>query len=186
MKSIVALTREYVYRESKKNTNKFGMNAYDHHFKSVVKYARILAKECHADTEVVLVAAWLHDIGSIEGYYEDHHIQGQRFAEEFLKKQSYPQEKIDRVKHCIYAHRGSKTIKRETIEAQCVCDADSMSHFNTIDSLFYLAIKIHNLEAEAANTFVKDKLARSYRKLSPTGKRIIAGKYLAAMELLTK
>ena len=72
-----------------------------------------LAKERNADMEIVLISAWLHDIASIKGHYEDHHIIGQEYAQEFLKKNNYPREKIKQVKHCIFAHRGSKDIKRE-------------------------------------------------------------------------
>jgi uncharacterized protein len=184
MKDIVKLAQEYVLEECKKDSNTFGMNAYNHHFKSVVMYAEQLAKKRNADLEIVLLAAWLHDIASIKGYYEDHHIKGTEIAYEFLKKQNYPDEKIEKVKHCIYAHRGSKDIQRETVEADCVCDADSMSHFNTLASLFYLAINVRGLEADKANDFVKAKLQRSYNKLTDIGKEMIQDKYDAVMEIL--
>jgi len=182
--SIVTTTRQYVYKECKKKINIFGMNAYNHHFKSVVMYAKELAIRSGADLEIVLLAAWLHDIASIKGEYEDHHIKGQIYAEEFLQKQNYPQDRINQIKHCIHAHRGSKAIERQTIEASCVCDADAMSHFNTISSLFYLAINVRKLDATKANEFVKQKLQRSYSKLTPLGKEIINEKYLAAMKVL--
>ena len=183
MKDIVKLAQEYVLEECKKDTNPFGMNAYNHHFKSVVMYAKQLAEERGADTEVVLLSAWLHDIASIKGYYEDHHMVGQRYAEEFLEKHNYPKTKIEQVKHCIYAHRASKDIPRETVEAECVSDADAMSHFNTISSLFYLAISVRGLDTEEANTFVKSKLERSYKKLTPVGKNIIKDRYDLVMKI---
>lgn len=184
MKDIVKLTQEYVLRECKKKSNKFGMNAYNHHFKSVVMYAEQLAEKRNADKEIVLLAAWLHDIASIKGEYKEHHIQGQKYAEEFLKKHNYPTERIEKIKHCIYAHRASKDIPRETVEAECVSDADAMSHFNTIASLFYLAIKVHGLDTEEANTFVKEKLKRSYKKLTPIGKSLIQERYDSVMKIL--
>lgn len=184
MKDIVKLTQEYVLRECKKKTNPFGMNAYNHHFKSVVMYAEQLAEKRNTDKEIVLLSAWLHDIASIKGDYEDHHIIGQKYAEEFLKKHNYPQDRIEQVKHCIYAHRGSKNIPRETVEAECVADADGMSHFNTIASLFHLAMRVYGLSVEDANTFVKEKLERSYKKLTPIGKELIQEKYDAVMKIL--
>ncbi len=184
MKNIIRLTQEYVLSECQKETNIFGMNAYNHHFTSVVMYAKQLAKETGADMEIVQIAAWLHDIGSIKGHYEDHHIAGQQFAEEFLKQHDYPQDKIDKIKHCIYAHRGSKDIPRETIEAQCISDADAMSHFNTVASLFYLAIHVRELETQESNDFVKSKLQRSYNKLTDIGKKLIQDKYDSVMNIL--
>ncbi len=184
MKNIVDEVRKYIFKECKKESNPFGMNAYNHHFKSVVKYARILAKERKADLEIVEIAAWLHDLGSIKGDYENHHISGQKYAEEFLKKHKYPLEKIQKVKYCIYTHRASKKIKRESVEAECISDADAMSHFDEIPSLFYLAIKKNNMDVNQARVFVKEKLQRSYHKLTKTGKEVIKSKYYSAMEIL--
>ena len=183
MKDIVKLTQEYVLEECQKDTNIFGMNAYNHHFKSVVMYAEQLAKERNADLEIVQLAAWLHDIASIKGDYENHHISGQKYAEDFLKLHNYPQNRIDHIKACILAHRGSQDIPRESIEAECIADADAMSHFNTIASLFYLAMVIRKLEVEDANIFVRDKLQRSYNKLTPDGKKFIQERYDTVMQM---
>lgn len=47
--------------------NFFGMGCY-YHIKAVVKNAIILANQYGADTEVVIIASWLHDIASITDY----------------------------------------------------------------------------------------------------------------------
>ncbi|MGI5897824.1 MAG: HD domain-containing protein [Candidatus Dojkabacteria bacterium] len=184
MKDIVKLAQEYALRECKKTSYPFGMNVYNNHFKPVVMYAEQLAEKRNADKEIVLLSAWLHDIANITGDTEDHHIVGQKYAEEFLKKHNYPLERIEQVKHCIYAHRGSKNIPKKTVEAECVADADAMSHFNTIASLFHLAMRVYGLSVEDANTFVKEKLKRSYKKLTPIGKKMIQEKYDAVMKIL--
>jgi len=182
---IVEEIRKYVESECRKDSNIFGMNAYDGHFVSVVKYAKILAKEADADMEIVELSAWLHDIGSIiEGDSENHHIVGSKLAEELLKKYNYPQDKIDKIKHCIIAHRGSKDIPRESIEDECIADADAMSHFDNINSLFYLALVARKIEPSEAKTFVREKLERSWKKVTPRAKVLIRPKYEAAMLLL--
>lgn len=165
---------------------KYGMRAYNTHFLSTVKYAKILAEKLGADVEIVEIAAWLHDVASIRGDYEDHHIKGAEYAEKYLKEQfNYPQEKIDQIKHCIHAHRGSKDIKRETVESECVASADAMSHFDDIAAMFGLAYIGHKVtETEEAKQFVKSKLQRSWNKLIPEAKDIIKDKYEAAMLLL--
>ncbi len=183
MKEIVKLTQRYVLSECKKKKNIFGMNAYNYHFKSVVFYAKKLAETRKADLEIVLLSAWLHDIGSICGDYENHHVVGQDIAEKFLLKHGYSKEKTERIKHCIYAHRSSKKIKRETVEAECISDADSMSHFDNVPSLFFLAIDIRGLDAEEAGRFVKEKLKGDFNKLTPFGKKLIKKRYLVAMEI---
>ena len=177
--------RDYVKSECQKETNVFGMEAFDDHFVSMVKHAKFLAEKNEADIEIVEIAGWLHDIASIRGDYEDHHIKGAEYAEEILSKHNYPEEKIEQIKHCIIAHRGSKEIPRETIEAKCISDADAMSHFDNIGSLFYLAHTNYKMNTEEANTFVRDKLERSWNKLTPQAKEIVRPKYEATKELLS-
>jgi uncharacterized protein len=183
-KDIVKTTQQYILKECKNNNNPFWMIAYNYHFKYVVRYSKQLAKKRNADIEIVLVSAWLHDIASIKENDKDHHIMGLKYADDFLREHNYPFKKRKQVKHCIYAHRGSRDIKRETIEAECLCDADAMSHFSTIGALFYLAYNKKNMEPKEATEFVKKKLQRSYNKLTPLGKKLIQEKYDSIMGIL--
>jgi len=184
MSEIVEKVRKHMEEECKKESNFFGMDAYTHHFISVVKYAKQLAKERGADMEIVEISAWLHDIGSIYGDYDNHHVSGGKYSEKILLEYGYPLEKIEKVKHCILAHRGSRTIARETVEAECIADADALSHFDNLSSLFNLALVRRKLNIDDAKTFVRDKLERSWNKLTPKAKEIIKSKYEAAMLLL--
>ena len=97
----------------------------------------------------------------------------------------YPQDKIEQVKHCILSHRGSKVTQRLTKEALCVADADSMAHFDSISSLFYLAFFSHKMSIDKANNWLMQKLERSWNKLSPKAKEIIKDKYKASKLLLS-
>ncbi len=175
---------KYVEDECRKETNVYGMTAFDHHFKDVVKYAGLLARECWANEEIVLLSAWLHDVWSIQWDYENHHIASAVVAEELLRTYFYPPEKIAKIRHCIIAHRWSRDIPRETIEAECIADADAMSHFDEVDSLFYLALVVKKMNAKDAKTYIKDKLQRSYNKLTPRAKNMIRPKYDAFMLVL--
>ena len=74
----------------------------------MVNYAEKLADELGGDKEVILIAAWLHDIGSIIYGREDHHITSAKVAEDKLKELQYPAEKIELIKKCILNHRGSQ------------------------------------------------------------------------------
>ena len=159
---------------------------FNNHFSSVVKYSKMLAEKNNADVEVVEIAAWLHDMGSITLGRDNHHLTGSEIAEKKLREFGYPNEKIERVKHCILAHRGSQNIKRETIEAQILADADSMSHFDELAGLFKYQFIIGgiNFKQREAQKNVKEKLERSYSKLSDSAKKLIKPKYDAAMLLL--
>jgi len=175
--------KKLVEEECNKESNPFLYTAFIH-ISNVVKFSKLLAQKLNADEEIVEIAAWLHDWGSLIGRYEDHHIAGAEEAERILKNFNYPQEKIEKVKHCILAHRGSKDIKRESIEAEIVASADAMAHFADIPDLFHLGYSTKKLSYEDGIKFVKEKLERSWNKIMPEGKEIIKEKYKAALKIL--
>lgn len=182
MSNIIKKVQAKVKQECQKDSNIFEMNAYGH-FVSVVEYGKILAKKRKADSEIIELSAWMHDIGSILGDMKNHHIVGAKYAEELLTKYKYPQDKIEAVKHCILAHRGSQDIKRETIEAECLADADAMTHFDRVADLFRLSLVSLKMDYKEAEKFVYEKLNRSWKKLTPTAKKIVAEKYKAIQVL---
>lgn len=181
--TIAEKVRDHVKEQCQKDTNIFSMDAFDSHFVTVVKYAKELANKRNGDLEITELSAWLHDIGSIMGDPENHHITGANYAEKLLKTLNYPQDKIEKIKHCIVSHRGSQNIKRESIEAECLADADSMSHFDDIQGLFRLALVSKKMDTMTAKQFVYAKLERSWNKLSDEAKQIIRPKYEAVKVL---
>ena len=147
--------------------NFFGVGSYEH-IESVAKHAVELANYYDADIEVCEIAGWLHDIASITDYslYENHHIHGANIAEEILKSYNYPKDKIELVKLCILNHRGSIQREKTTKEEKCIADADAISHYDNLPSLFYLAFVQRKLNIDDGIAFVKNKLDRSYNKMS--------------------
>src|SRR3989338_3285151 len=131
---IIEEVKKFVEAESLKNDRGYHKE-WMIHLKSVSANALELANKLNADKEVVFLASWLHDIGKIMYEKEDHHITGTEIAERKLRELNYPEDKIRSVKHCILSHRGSKNIKRETVEAQIVADADAMAHFELVGDL---------------------------------------------------
>ena len=102
--------------------------------------------------------------------YENHHIHGANIAETILKSYNYPIDKIELVKLCILNHRGSVVKEKTTMEEICVADADAISHYDTLPSLFYLAFIQRKLNISDGAEFVKSKLERSYNKMSQESK----------------
>jgi len=107
-------------------------NFWDEHIIYVIQEALILAERYHADCEIVELAAILHDIALMTktGTRKEHHITGTKISETLLQKYNYPQEKIDKVKKCVFNHRSSKNC--DSVEEICVADADIIAHFNNI------------------------------------------------------
>ncbi|NEU04872.1 HD domain-containing protein [Clostridium senegalense] len=163
--------KEEIKNRCESPNNFFGLGSYEH-IESVAKHAVEIAKLYQADIEVCEIAAWLHDVASITDYnlYENHHIHGASIAEEILNYYNYPKEKIELVKLCILNHRGSILKEKTTKEEICVADADAISHYDTLPSLFYLAFLQRKLNIEDGIKFVKSKLDRSYDKMSNTSK----------------
>ena len=182
--SIRDTVQEHVLQRYQARDDYHGMTTYNVHVKNVVAYALQLAKKLNADEEIVEIAALLHDIGRLDGTDENHHIVGAEYAEEFLKTNGYETKKIQAVKHCILAHRGSVSIPKETIEAECVASADAMAHFGDIPAMFYWVYVFLDKGMEEGRQMVKDKYIRSFKKMIPEAQEIIRDKYDAVMKIL--
>lgn len=182
---ILKKLQQEIYDRCQKETNKFGIGCY-YHIVAVVKNAEILAEEYGADKEIVMIAAWLHDIASITDYslYEFHHIHGAEMAYRILKEYGYDDKKISVVQKCIQNHRGSITLERNSLEELCVADADAISHFDSLPSLLYLAYVQRGMGIEEGKEFVRDKLLRSFQKLSARSKSHYQNKLEKVMEVL--
>lgn len=63
--NIIEFIEKEVEDKCKEENNVFGYGIWSHHIVSVVKYAKLLAKEIGADIEVVEIASLLHDYGRI-------------------------------------------------------------------------------------------------------------------------
>lgn len=182
---ILEYLQKEIYERCNQPSNLFGMGCY-YHIEAVVKNGELLARKYGADQEVVMIAAWLHDIASVTDYnlYADHHIHGARMAYDILTRFDYEPEKITKVQACIRNHRGSIYRDKNSVEELCVADADAISHFDSAPSLLYLAYVKKKMGIEEGKEFVKGKLTRSYLKLSLGSQRYYRGKYQQVMRTL--
>lgn len=178
---IIEYLQSEVRRRCESESNFFGMGCY-YHIRAVVENAVFLAEKYGADVEAVTIAAWLHDIASITDYslYDEHHIHGARIAGEILGGFGY--DKTGLVKRCILNHRGSKPTEKQSVEEICVADADAISHFDSVPSLFYLAYVKRGLDIAEGIEFVRGKLERSFNKLSERSKALYSEKYNEVMK----
>ncbi len=97
------------------------------HTQSVAETARKLAKGMKLGDdgiEIVTLAGWLHDTGYTEVYAANEDV-GKRIAQEFLRTENYPEEKIEYVLGCIEATKMPQRPKN--LLEEIVCDADLSS-----------------------------------------------------------
>jgi len=105
------------------------------HVKRVVATAKMLALEEKADLEVIVPAAWLHDLVNLPKDHFERKLASTMAAKEaifFLKSIHYPTDKFDAIAHAIAAHSFSSGIVPETLEAKIVQDADRLDGLGAI------------------------------------------------------
>ena len=184
-KILIEKIRQFVEDECKKPSAKYS-TAYELHFVSMHNIAKKLAEELDADVEIVEIAAWLHDIGSIIYGRENHHITGAKIAEEKLKELNYPYEKIELVKKCILNHRGSKENENERnfIEAKIIAEADILDAFDNISKQFLITLVHEKKPLEEARKSILNKLKNKWSQLEfEESKKLIKPKYNAVILL---
>lgn len=153
-----------------------------YHLSVVVKNGLKLAEIYRADSEVVELACWLHDIARAKGLEpgqdNDHHISGAKMTEKILIDLKYPKDKIKKVVGCILAHRGGKNdYIPKTIEEKIVANADAMAHFDTFLNLFSEFVTPENFEKGLS--LIKAKLERDWNKklTLPEAKSLVKEEY---------
>ena len=188
MSETVEIIKEELLKRCKSYNEKYGYDFWNDHIKYVVKNAVELAKKYGADMEIVELGALLHDIAmpSEIGPREEHNFYGAKIADELLTGLNYPEDRKERVKECVLRHRGSKDLPRNTIEEQCVADADVMAHFDCIPSMFHLAFCKNDLDMSIKDgtEFVKKKLERDFSKLSDRSREELRDRYENIMKVL--
>jgi len=118
-----------------------------------------------ADRDIIKLAIWLHDVGHFvldySGDYnqaEDHAVASEDMGRKFLESKGVDNEIINRVLHCVRAHR-NRDIAPETIEAKIVAAADSASHLIG-DGVYTFVLRRYGKEAAIG------KLERDYRDMN--------------------
>ena len=105
------------------------------HIERVVSMAIKLCNAEHANMDVVLPAAWLHDCVAVAKNHPDREKASTMAADkaiEFLSSINYEQSLFAAIHHAIAAHSFSANIKVNTVEAQIVQDADRMDALGAI------------------------------------------------------
>lgn len=105
------------------------------HFKRVVASAKHLAAIENAKMEVVIPAAWLHDL-VIVPKNDPRRSEASRLcaaaAIKYLQEINYPSEFFDEISHAIASHSFSANIEALTLEAKIVQDADRLDGLGAI------------------------------------------------------
>ncbi len=182
--NIIEEIRKFVKEECQKPTSKYGLEPFEYHFRPMVEWAKKLSDELGGDREVILIASWLHDIGSIIYGREDHHITGIKIARKKLAELDYPEKKIQLVEKCILNHRGSQDNQRESLEEQIVAEADAISNFDNVVGILKTALVYENKTEPEARQEVLNKLERKWKQLNLESSREMLRPRMEAVKIL--
>jgi len=121
----------YARKRYQKNDHKHQCS----HVENVLKRALEIAKNFkNVDYEALELAIIFHDIDYSS--YETHVEESMKVAEEFLKKNNYPKDRIEKVKEIMLNHSGphrSKLGNATLLEGKIIYDADKSIFINTIE-----------------------------------------------------
>lgn len=101
-------------------------HAFDHVLR-VTRLAEHIAEAEGANVIIVRTAGYLHDCARLQ---PEHHLASARHARQLLA--TTPANFVDAVVHCIEAHRFSTQPHPQTLEAQCLADADKLDAIGAI------------------------------------------------------
>ena len=99
------------------------------HIYRVLNHALTLAENYEVNTDILVAACLLHDIGRPAQFADPskcHAKVGSQMAYQFLKGLGWPEEECRKVEHCVLTHRFTESAQPETIEAKILFDADKL------------------------------------------------------------
>lgn len=107
-----------------------------HDFDHVLRVTQMgvrIAQAEGADVEIVRAAAQLHDLPVAGSGRSVHHLAAADFAAEILRTAGMDARRIEKVVHCIQAHRyRDHSVQPQTLEAKCLYDADKLDSIGAI------------------------------------------------------
>jgi len=152
------------------------------HSERVYRMAMRLSREMNADLEVLAAAALLHDIGRKEERQSKgavcHARIGAELATPILRDLGYSEPCIEKICHCIRAHRYRGDSKPKTLEARILFDADKLDSIGAIGigRAFLFAGQIgaclHNPELDPAKTQSYSNQDTAYREFQVKMNRV--------------
>lgn len=159
---------------------------------AVVANCKMLALELEAqdetvtlDTDVLIMAAYLHDISTVVHGFQDHQVQSAAMAVEFLQELDVAPERIAKVERAILLHANPITTEERDdapIEGLILYDADKLGRLSglaVVTSLIEFGVRYPNrtLTGEvlaAILRHVEERFIELYQSLNTTPARAMA------------
>ncbi len=133
------------------------------HVTAVVALAEKLAALTGGNRDIVVAAAWMHDIRKDAG--NDHPDKGAEFARNFLLTTDFPKKKIKRVAEAIKQHMGLWRNEPLTIlEAQILWDADKLTKIGLTAAVHWTSGSLAKGKPHTTRTLIKQGRAADWQE----------------------
>jgi len=150
--------------------------------------------EPNVDLDILRTAALLHDIARTKedeyvnaGVLDvDHAILGAEMSDKILRELGYPEEKIERIKHCIASHRFRGENPPGTIEAKILSDADKLDVLGATGIARSFTIGGENGQKIYSDTPVDEYVKENLVGGKANGRIIDPSKHASNLEFETK
>jgi HD superfamily phosphodiesterase len=131
------------------------------HIKTTVAHAKNLQKRFGGDRKIIIVAAYLHDIGRYFGAVSNHEQQAIGKVKKILINEGFSKKEIKKVIFVIKNHGLHKKCKI-THNLKILSTADALSHFDDFFFMYYDFVRQYSLKR--AIYLLINKLARDFNK----------------------
>lgn len=164
---------------------KCNLTSFKYHILDVVESAKFLLKSYpDADETVVLLGAYLHDIGRDVVKQEDHENHGIEVVKNLLSELDYDEETIKKVCECVAGHNLSNNIN---INAEIVRNADAITNIRRCLLVVAHGFQINDFDFGNTFDWVNKKMNRNWNdKISLPEARKKVEEHYKAFKFLIK
>jgi len=181
-----APVREYVRQACQRPENIFGPAFFDEHLAVVADCAARLADHLRADSEVVELAAYLHDLSAVcdPATLPVHPEASARLAAQLLTERGYPPQTITAVADAIALHSAPLALGQASPEAVCLSNADAAARILRPAYWLYFAFRVRSQAFEEGRCWLRTLLETQWRDLIEPAKDLVGTQYALATDLL--
>ncbi len=183
---LVAPVREYVRQACRRKENIFGPSFFEEHLLVVAGCASRMATYLNADSEIVELAAYLHDLSAVcdPSTLAIHATASADLAKLLLTERAYASDTVTGVAGAIASHSAPLQIGRASPEAVCVSNADAAARILRPTYWLYVAFGIRKEGFEEGRRWLRTLLEAHWRDLIEPAKELVASQYATAIALL--
>jgi uncharacterized protein len=183
---IIDTIKNYVDSECKRESNMLGSAFFNQHILVVVDYGKRLAQQLNANSEVLELSAYLHDLAAIRDIktLPTHNIISADLVDQILIEYQYPRESIAQIKQCILSHSVPLRMGEGSLEEICLSNADAISQITNLPYWLYFAFNVRKLKFDEGREWLQNRVETNWSKLIEPAQKLVDREYALAKKCL--